>query len=124
MHHIDVHVSDIPRTKRLFEALAPLIGYERRSEYDEFVSYRPAGRTRPAVGFLLDPGHVAGSMRVAFAVTSQAAVDAAAEAARSAGAEHVEGPGLHPEYGDDYYAVFFEDRDGNKFEVCRDTDAL
>ena len=32
----------------------------------------------------------------------------------------IEGPGIHPEYGDDYYAVFFEDPDGNRYEICLD----
>jgi len=32
------------------------------------------------------------------------------------GARAIEGPGLHPEYGE-YYAVFFEDADGNRFEI-------
>ncbi len=122
MHHIDVHVRDVPGTKRLFDALAPVIRYVPRSEYDEFVSYRHVDRARPAIGFILDPEHVAGSMRVAFAVASQSGVDAAAEAARAAGAQRLEGPGLHPEYGDDYYAVFFEDADGNKYEVCHDVE--
>jgi catechol 2,3-dioxygenase-like lactoylglutathione lyase family enzyme len=123
MHHVDVHVSDISKTKQLFDALAPVIHYVPRSEYDEFISYRPADRPRPAVGFLLDPEHVAGSMRLAFAVATQAAVDAAAEAVRANGARQLEGPGFHPEYGDDYYAVFFEDADGNKYEVCHDAEA-
>ena len=85
MHHVDVHVSDISKTKRLFDALAPVIRY--------------------------------------VPVATQAAVEAAAEAARSNGAHQVEGPGFHPEYGEDYYAVFFEDADGNKYEVCHDVEA-
>ena len=122
MHHVDVHVSDISKTKRLFDALAPVLHYVPRSEYDEFISYRHADRSRPAVGFLLDPDEVGGTMRIAFAVATQTAVDAAAETARSNGAVGLEGPGFHPEYGDDYYAVFFEDADGNKYEVCHDVE--
>ncbi len=55
-------------------------------------------------------------MRLAFGVDGRSQVDAAAAAARDAGARAVEGPSVHPEYGD-YYAVFFQDADGNKFEI-------
>ncbi|MFZ1016724.1 MAG: VOC family protein, partial [Candidatus Cybelea sp.] len=68
---------------------------------------------------ILDPEHRAGSMRVAFAVKTPAQVDAAARVAARCGARAIEGPGLHPEYGD-YYAVFFEDADGNRFEIMAD----
>ena len=120
MHHVDVHVTDIARTKQLFNALAPVIRYVTRFEDDEFVGYRHADRPRPAVGFLLDSEPVAGSMRIAFAVPTREAVDAAAAAVRANGARRLEGPDYHPEYGEDYYAVFFEDADGNKYEVCHD----
>ena len=36
--------------------------------------------------------------------------------ARAAGARNIEGPEVYEEPG--YYAVFFEDPDGNKLEVC------
>ena len=37
---------------------------------------------------------------------------------RDAGAQVVEGPEYNAEYTPDYYAMFFEDEDGNKREVC------
>lgn len=119
MHHIDVHVSDLNAARRLFDAVAPAIGYELRSEDPDFASYWRNGE-RPALGFIPDGASGSGEMRVAFAVPSAGAVDAAASAAQANGARNIEGPSFHPEYGDDYYAVFFEDGDGNKFEVCRD----
>jgi len=124
MHHLDIHVRDIPATKRLFDAVAPAVDYEPRAAEQDFVSYQRTGGKRPNLGFILDNAHVAGSMQIAFAATTRAAVDAAAKAAHSAGAQHIDGPCFHPEYGDDYYAVFFEDRDGNKFEVCHDDAAV
>ncbi|MEO6835796.1 MAG: VOC family protein, partial [Candidatus Tumulicola sp.] len=94
------------------------VGYRRlRDDEPDFVGYETVKGGRPRVGFILDSGHRSGSMRIAFAVGSRDRVDAAARVARERGARTIEGPALNPEYGDDYYAVFFEDVDGNKYEI-------
>jgi hypothetical protein len=118
MHHIDVHVTDLAATRPLLEAVFPLVRYELRSEDDGFVSYWRGG-VRPSIGFIEDD-ESGGTTRLAFAVDSRERVDGAAQAASSNGARYVEGPGLHPEYGDDYYAVFFEDAHGNRYEIVYD----
>ncbi len=125
LHHIDVHVGSLEAAAALFDPLAKRVGYRRR-EADpdpDFVGYETLDGGRPRIGFILDPGGSAGSMRIAFAVAERADVDAAATVARAAGARAIEGPGLHPEYGE-YYAVFFEDADGNKYEIAVDEAAL
>lgn len=121
MHHIDIHVSDLVQTRRLLDAVMPLVGYELRSEYPDFVSFWRGGK-RPSLGFIPD-GQRGGSatMQLAFGVAKNADVDAVAHAARTNGARNIEGPAIHAEYGDDYYAVFFEDADGNRFEVVCDS---
>jgi predicted lactoylglutathione lyase len=119
MHHIDIHVRDVAASKRLFDAIAPLVGWELRSEYPDFVSYW-RDKKRPSLGFIQDGAAGSGRMRLAFAVRDASAVDAVADAAAKRGARNIEGPGIHPEYGDDYYAVFFEDAEGNNYEVVRD----
>lgn len=121
LHHVDVHVRDIAAACTLFDALAEHIGYRRVSDTGEpeepgFVGYESCNGGRPRIGLIPDAGSQAGSMRLAFGVAARSQVDAAAAAARRAGARAIEGPGVHPEYGD-YYAVFFEDADGNKFEI-------
>lgn len=119
MHHLDIHVSDIAATRRLFDRIMPELGLELRSESDDFVSYW-RGR-RPSIGFILDDKpRGSGSMQPCFGVTTRAQVDRVAELARANGARSVDGPAIHEEYGDDYYAVFFEDADGNAFEVLND----
>ncbi|HEV3091176.1 MAG TPA: VOC family protein [Candidatus Cybelea sp.] len=122
LHHIDVHVRDLAAARAFFDTLAPHIGYRPLALDPDFAGYEPASGGRPRFGLILDPGHRSGSMRMAFAVATIAEVDAAAEAARAAGARALEGPGSHPEYGN-YYAVFFEDPDGNKYEITRDAAA-
>lgn len=116
LHHVDVHVSDIGPARALFDAIAPHIGYRKLSEEEpDFAGYETADGGRPRIGLILDREEKAGSMRLAFSVETRAQVDAAAQAAKEH-ATAIEGPGIHPEYGD-YYAVFFEDADGNKFEI-------
>ncbi len=118
MHHLDIHVSDLAAAKRLFDAIGPHVGLELRSDDPDFVSYWRGGK-RPSIGLIPGEGAGSGLMRVAFAVADAAAVDAVAAEARKHGATQVDGPSIHSEYGD-YYAVFFEDADGNKFEIVLD----
>jgi predicted enzyme related to lactoylglutathione lyase len=119
MHHIDIHVRDITATRRLFDALMPAVGYELRSADTDYVSYWRNQR-RPSLGFIVEGDCGSGMMRVAFAVATNAAVDAAAGIARENGAQNIEGPSTFPEYDPDYYALFFEDTAGNKFEICKE----
>jgi predicted lactoylglutathione lyase len=123
LHHIDVHVRDLKAAKRFFGALAPAIGYRLRVDDADFVGYEPEIGGYPRVGFGLDTEHGSGLMRLAFGVESRAAVDAVAKIATENGARNMEGPSLHPEYGDDYYAAFFEDADGNLYEIAAEPEA-
>jgi heme-degrading monooxygenase HmoA/catechol 2,3-dioxygenase-like lactoylglutathione lyase family enzyme len=124
MHHIDVHVRDLSTAKRLFNALAPAIGYRMRADDDDFAGYERADGGYPRVGFILDRDHSSGSMRLAFGVETREQVDAAARIASDNGAADMDGPSLNPEYGDDYYAAFFEDADGNKYEIAAEPQAV
>src|SRR5580704_5617244 len=100
LHHVDVHVRDIGAARTLFDAIARHVGYRKLSDEPGFVGYETAGGGRPRIGLILDPEHRAGSMRLAFSVAARERVDAAALAAREAGATAIEGPGVHPEYGE------------------------
>ena len=120
LHHVDVHVRDLRGACNLFDALCQVVGYRRRYADDDFVGYEPVARERPRIGFLRD-SEAGGSMRLAFSVERRQLVDEAARIALEQGALRIEGPSVHFEYGDDYYAVFFEDAGGNKFEIVADT---
>jgi catechol 2,3-dioxygenase-like lactoylglutathione lyase family enzyme len=127
LHHVDIHVRNIDAAQTLLDALAEHLGYRRITDSNEpeepgFVGYETAAGGRPRFGLIPDPASLPGSTRLAFAVETHGQVDAAAGIAREHGARAIEGPGLHPEYGD-YYAVFFEDPEGNKFEIVADGDA-
>jgi predicted enzyme related to lactoylglutathione lyase len=72
-------------------------------------------------GFTEDPGHQPNATCIAFWVNRREEVDRIGEVARRVGGQNVEGPALSPEYSEDYYAVFFEDPDGNRLEVVHRT---
>jgi hypothetical protein len=122
MHHIDVHVRDLEGVRTLFDALSSDLGYKRVPDEPGFVGYGPIGGERPRIGFTQDGEFAAGTIRIAFGVANREAVDRAAATAGRYGAKKLEGPSSHPEYGDDYYAVFFEDADGNRYEVVANVD--
>jgi catechol 2,3-dioxygenase-like lactoylglutathione lyase family enzyme len=128
LHHIDIHVRDIDSARTLFDALAEHVGYRRVEGGDEFeepgfVGYQTATGGRPRIGLIPDTDCNPGSMRLAFAVDSHEAVDAAAQSAIACGVRDLDGPAVHSEYGD-YYAVFFTDRDGNHYEIVADAPAV
>jgi catechol 2,3-dioxygenase-like lactoylglutathione lyase family enzyme len=117
LHHVDVHVRELDSAGRFFEAFAAIVGYRRLPDDEPgFIGYETSQGGRPRIGLILDDEHRAGSMRLAFSVQTRGEVDEAARALRLAGAQAVEGPGVHAEYGE-YYAVFCEDPDGNKYEI-------
>ena len=59
---------------------------------------------------------------MAFTADSRDEVDRVAALLDSIGAREIDGPS--EAYGPNYYAVFFEDPDGNKLEVCHVTFAV
>ncbi len=124
LHHVDVHVRDLAAARRLFDALGDAIGYRLGAEGEWYLRYRPVEGERPRILFTTEGGTAGGASRLAFAVRDRHAVDAAASAAAAAGARAVEAPGLNPEYGEDCYAAFFDDADGNRYEIVADAEAL
>jgi predicted lactoylglutathione lyase len=66
---------------------------------------------------LEDRDHRPNATRVAFGAASTGDVDRFAVRLREVGARALEGPEWCPEIGPNYYACFFEDAEGNRFEV-------
>ena len=118
LSHVDVRVSDRARAIAFYDAIFEPLGFER-SQSEAWTTYElrdETSQTATWFGFTLDPNVVPSSTRVALAAESCEVVDRATTAAMEAGARNIEGPDYT--YGPDYYAVFFEDPDGNKLEVC------
>ena len=117
--HIDLRVRDVEQARKFYVPLLNALGFTVDQHIKDWVSYeapRKDGQPTEFFGFTHDPNHKPNGMRIAFWAESREEVDRVAEVARAAGAKNIEGPELYEEPG--YYAVFFEDPEGNKLEVC------
>ena len=120
LDHIDLRVRDRASATKFYDAFLTLLGAVR-SESQEFTTWRipsdavVAGDVPDNFGITEDPEHVAGAVRIAFRAPSREIVDAVAHILPSIGARSIEmDDGI---YGEEFYAVFFEDPDGNRLEV-------
>lgn len=120
LDHVDQRVRNVKAVRSLFDALLPAMGYSKINAGAESAGYHLPDESgaEPFIWLVQDPTHEPSATRVAFAASSRAEVDRLAEVARSAGARAFEGPQLLAEYGANYYAAFFEDAEGNRFEIC------
>jgi len=98
----------------------PAVGFPVRGTTAHCVYYE-AQRDHPKPEFIAlieDRHHVPTSTRIAFWCETKDAVDRFATLLPGCGAKQIEGPEFCPEYSPTYYAVYFEDPSGNRFEVC------
>ena len=116
IEHVSVPVSDYRRARRFYVAALKPLGYRLWQEYAPnaagFVEGGSASLWISARAKRVTPIHVAMRSK------SKRAVNAFHKAALEAGGEDNGGPGFRPDYGDDYYAAFVLDPDGNNIEAC------
>jgi len=112
--YVCLGTNDLPRAAKFYDALLGEIGAKRFMEFDTFIAWS-AGKDKPGVAltkpFNGKTATVGNGVMVALAVDSTAKVDALYKKAISLGATD-EGP-AGPR-GDDFYAGYFRDPDGNK----------
>jgi catechol 2,3-dioxygenase-like lactoylglutathione lyase family enzyme len=119
--HIDLRVKDMERAKKFYVPLLNALGFTVDQSSKTWVSYEaPGAEGKPTefFGFTHDPNHKPNDTRIAFWADSREEVDRIAEIARAAGAQNIEGPEPYTPNTPNYYAVFFDDPEGNKLEVC------
>lgn len=126
--HVGIRVSDLPASRRLYEAALAELGFavlsegefEGEFEGDSYVLFGRGGSD----GFALHtvgskPGRdrVTTGAHIAFRAGDAGSVDRWYEAATAHGATDIGPPGLRPEYSGRYYAAFVLDLDGNNVEA-------
>jgi catechol 2,3-dioxygenase-like lactoylglutathione lyase family enzyme len=117
--HIDLRVTNREAAQRFYAQILPAIGFRIDKSGKQWGLFEAEGNIAvDFFGFTEEANHQPNGNRIAFWAPSLAAVDEIAEVARKAGAKNIEGPELCVEYSPGYYAVFFEDPDGNKLEIC------
>lgn len=117
--HIDLRVKNRKAAQRFYAQVLPAIGFRVDKSGDRWGLFEAEGSAAVEFfGFTEEADHQPNGNRIAFWALSREAVDNAAEVVRKAGGMNIEGPELCVDYSPGYYAVFFEDPDGNKLEVC------
>ncbi len=118
--HVDLRVTDLAAARKFYDVFIPALGFPATRTGEGWISYCLAadGRTTPFIGLNEDPTHRGNANRLAFWANSEDEVNRLGEVVRDAGALNVEGPEYCQEYTPGYYAVFFEDMDGNRWEIC------
>lgn len=122
LSHVDLRVRDRKKATEFYDAILNLLG-ATRDEGKSFTTWQIPPPDAPAdweadewFGITEDPAMTPNENRVAFDAPSRGTVDAIATYLPAIGATNVEwSEGM---YGPNYYAVFFDDPDGNKLEVC------
>ncbi len=118
--HIDLRVRDRARAQEFFAKILPALGFSLDKSTTDWGAFEKDGSGKPAEFFAFDEdaNHQPNKTRIAFWAETRAEVDRASKIVRAAGGKNLEGPQIWPEYSPGYYALFFEDPDGNKFEIC------
>ncbi len=114
--HLDFRVRDVKKVKRFYDALMPALGFTKISKGERSRGYYNQDPRAPFFWVVQAVKNVPSRTRVAFAAQTRAEVDRIARVIRRAGGKEICGP--EQCYTQPYYAVFFEDPDGNKLEVC------
>lgn len=118
--HIDLRVKNLKRAREFYGRILPALGFAVERSDAEWGTFYAESASGPAdfFGFTEDPAHRPNGTRIAFWADTTAEVDRFATVVKEAGGLNLEGPAECPEYTPGYYALFFEDPDGNKLEIC------
>jgi catechol 2,3-dioxygenase-like lactoylglutathione lyase family enzyme len=118
--HLSVCVSDIKKSRPFYDYVLKFLGFRLLDEYDDAVGWTD-GKTRVWIMQADEEGKKhpyrfrdVGFHHYAFQLESRAAVDALERHLKKNKDIRIVDPA--GEYYDDYYAVFFLDPDGMKFE--------
>jgi catechol 2,3-dioxygenase-like lactoylglutathione lyase family enzyme len=116
--HIDLRVSSMSEALPFYEALLPALGFSERYHGEEWKVFAAEEELPAAAYFAITESaeHVSNENRIAFWAADAGEVDQIAALVASAGGREISGPKPMP-YGPDYYAVYFADPCGNRFEV-------
>jgi predicted enzyme related to lactoylglutathione lyase len=118
--HVDLRVRSLAEVREFYAKFLPAVGFPKINENSDWIGFE-ASRNEPSpefIGVIEDPEHRPNTSRIAFWAETTDEVGRIAEVVVAAGGKNVEGPMMNPEYGPNYYAVFFEDPCGNRLEVC------
>jgi predicted enzyme related to lactoylglutathione lyase len=116
--HIDLRVPDMQALLPFYEKLLPALGFTRTFHGGEWKVFAAEGELPSAAYFAIteDPGHKPNANMVGFWAASREDVDRLAALVKEIGGKITDGPRQFP-ISPSYYAVFFEDPNGNPYEI-------
>lgn len=116
--HIDLRVQDMGRALPFYEKLLPALGYTRVFHSRDWKVFAAEGELPQAAYFAIteDLEHQPNGNLTGFWADDQAEVNSVAKLVKEAGGTITSGPQLFP-ISPTYYAVYFEDPCGNKYEM-------
>ncbi len=124
IHHIDLTVSDVARSRLFYDHVLGYFGFARSEDYANGSDWdRVADGVFHSIGICESHANAArhdryspGLHHLAWTAESRADVDGLYSLLLEIGAEILDPPADYPQYGPDYYAIFFADPDGLKLE--------
>lgn len=116
LEHVTVPVTDFDRAKRFYVAALGPLGYMLYRDYSPEAAGFLEGEST-SLWIAKKEGKIT-PIHVALRGNSKKAVQEFYAAALAAGGKDNGGPGFRLDYGDDYYAAFVLDPDGNNIEAC------
>jgi glyoxylase I family protein len=127
VNHVDLTVRDPERSKPFYETLLGFLGYRFVDDHERGYDFdlRLPGGVFSSIGVMRAQGpgrerphdrYAPGLHHLAWSAASREDVDALYARLLEIGATILDPPADYPRYGPGYYAVFFTDPDGLKFE--------
>ena len=110
--HVTIRASDRPASEWFYDAVLPVVGLEKSYSNEHFAEWGDFSLVQATAGSL-----VTKRLHIAFFAPSHDVVDEFWRVGTDAGHRDDGGPGLRPEYSDDYYGAFLLDPDGNSVEA-------
>ena len=130
--HIQITVKDLNVAESFYDKFLPVLGFDLKHkskgrvaehDFDVVEYYHPLlifGINSPRDVFKTDTIHrrKPGALHhLAFSAESRAEVDSLYPEILKTGANIVDEPKFYPQHGDSYYALFFKDMEGIKYEI-------
>ena len=130
--HIQITVKDMKTAVSFYDKFLPLLGFDLQKRVDAVIEehdFHVVEYSHPLLSFAITSPREAfrddaihrrkpGSLHhLAFKADSRAEVDKFHTELKQIGAKIVKEPVFYPEYGPNYYALFFKDPEGIKYEI-------
>jgi glyoxylase I family protein len=123
--HLSLTVRDIATSRRFYEPVLGFLGYRLVHAGDTIAIFKSADgpginlwQAKPEFAEHAHKIYAPGYHHLAFAATSREQVDGLFELLTREGITVLDPPRAYDHYGPGYYAVFFGDPDGMKFELA------